>query len=45
MIDYGLMAEKVFDLSYFNGRIAVILGSGLGQFMTDTLNYCRVANS
>ena len=32
MINIDLMAEHVFDQSDFNGRIAVILGSGLGGF-------------
>jgi len=32
MINIDLMAEHVFDQSAFNGRIAVILGSGLGGF-------------
>ena len=42
MIDYGLMAEKVFDLTYFNGRIAVILGSGLGGFSNNLKNQCTI---
>ena len=32
MINTDLMAEHVFDHSTFNGRVAVILGSGLGGF-------------
>ena len=43
MIDYGLMAEKVFDLTYFNGRIAVILGSGLGKFSNHLKNQITIS--
>ena len=43
MINYGLMAEKVFDLTYFNGRIAVILGSGLGQFSNYLKNQISIS--
>ncbi|MDP6339868.1 MAG: purine-nucleoside phosphorylase [Candidatus Marinimicrobia bacterium] len=32
MINIDLMAEQVFDQSGFGGRIAVVLGSGLGGF-------------
>jgi len=37
MINFGLMAEKVFDETQFNGVTAIILGSGLGKF-ADILN-------
>ena len=37
MINFGLMAEKVFDESRFNGNTAIIIGSGLGK-LADTLN-------
>ena len=37
MINFGLMAEKVFDESQFNGNTAIIIGSGLGK-LADTLN-------
>ena len=42
MIDYDLMAEKVFDLTNFNGRIAVILGSGLGKFSNNVEDQCTI---
>ena len=37
MINFGLMAEKVFDETQFNGVTGIILGSGLGKF-ADILN-------
>ena len=37
MINFVLMAEKVFDESQFNGNTAIIIGSGLGK-LADTLN-------
>ncbi len=42
MINYDLMAEKVFDLTYFNGRVAVILGSGLGKFSNKIEDQCTI---
>ena len=42
MINYELMAERVFDLTQFNGKIAVILGSGLGGFSNDLKNQCTI---
>ena len=41
MINIDLMAEYVFDQSIFNGRIAVILGSGLGTF-ADEMNEKKI---
>ncbi len=41
MINIDLMAEHVFDQSIFNGRIAVILGSGLGTF-ADEMNEQKI---
>lgn len=32
MINYGLMAETIHDQVQFDGRLAIILGSGLGPF-------------
>ena len=37
MINFELMAEKVFDDTQFNGVTGIILGSGLGKF-ADILN-------
>jgi len=42
MINYELMAERVFDLTQFNGKIAVILGSGLGGFSNNLKNQCTI---
>ena len=38
MINFDLMAEKIFDESKFNGQIAVILGSGLGKITSNIKN-------
>ena len=32
MINYELMAETIQDQANFNGRVAIVLGSGLGPF-------------
>ena len=37
MINFGLMAEKVFDETQFTGTTAIILGSGLGK-LAEILN-------
>lgn len=43
MINYDLMAEAVQDQAHFNGRVAVVLGSGLGPF-ADSLQDQAVIN-